>query len=395
MSVSLHVAPSQLRTYPLRAPLAVPRTNAFGTMHERPALLVELVDGAGAAGWGETFCNWPPFAAEYRRRLIVEVLRPLVMDREFESPAALRAHLERETRALRLQCGDRGAFDQGIAGIETAAWRAIATRTGTPLQALLADAFAAGPGPAPGDAPTDDPPGTPVYASALTAATIEALVPPLVETGWHGFKLKVGFDADEDERAVARLRALVGDGATIMLDANQRLDRAEAVRACERLAPYRIDWLEEPLPADAPLEEWRGLSDAVDVPLALGENLAGRDAFRAVIDGGAIEVLQPDPIKWGGLSGALEVAADARRADGRERPVRLCPHYLGGGIGLHLTAALAGAVRAPWLEVDVTENPLRTELAPALPIVDGRVDVASHGSVEPDGDALFRYGLGR
>ena len=359
----------------LEAPLRVPRRNAFGTMRSRPALLVRLRSADGAEGWGEAFCNWPPFAAGYRRRIVEELLAPLVVGRAHASPRALRLSLEAATRRLRLQCGDRGAFDQAIAGVEIAAWRAVEARTGRPLAVLLAP---------PGGAPAP----VPVYASALTSETIDALVPPLVEAGWTGFKVKVGFGAAADSRALERLRTLVGPDARLMADANQRWDLPEAIDAVTRLVDHDVAWLEEPLPADAPSDDWARLAEASAVPLAAGENLAGRDALVGAFAGGALAVVQPDPIKWGGLSGSIEVVEAAR---GAGMTADWCPHYLGGGVGLGATAALACARGATWLEVDVTENPLRDGLCGALPIEGGAVAADALGDGGPDGEALALY----
>ena len=362
----------------LEAALEVPRRNAFGTMRSRPALLVRLRDASGAEGWGEVFCNWPAFAAGYRRRVVEELLAPLVVGRAHASPRALRLELEGATRRLRLQCGDRGAFDQAIAGIEIAAWGCVAARAGAPLVELLR----------PVGTHADAPARVPVYASALTAETIESLVPPLVDAGWTGFKLKVGFGEAEDRRALERLRALAGSGARLMVDANQRWEPGEAPAALARFEGLELEWIEEALPADASNGDWRALAEASPAPLAAGENLAGRDALVDAFTAGHLAVVQPDPIKWGGLSGTIDVLEAARDAGAA---AAYCPHYLGGGVGLFAVAALAAARAARWLEVDVTENPLRDGLCGDLPIVDGALDGAALGPGVPRAERLERY----
>lgn len=98
------------------------------------------------------------------------------------------------------------------------------------------------------------------------------------------------------------------------------------------------------------------LARATGTPLAGGENLRGSDAFGDAIARADLQVLQPDVAKWGGITGCLAVAREAR-AQG----LRYCPHFLGAGIGLAASAELlAGVGGDGLLEVDVNPNPLRS-----------------------------------
>ncbi|MEZ5741209.1 MAG: enolase C-terminal domain-like protein [Burkholderiaceae bacterium] len=126
-----------------------------------------------------------------------------------------------------------------------------------------------------------------------------------------------------------------------MVDANQAWSLEQALASVPALAPFDLDWLEEPLRADRPWPEWQTLAKASPVALAAGENLAGGAAFAEAVRAQTLAVLQPDIAKWGGISGCWPVIDQAIRAG-----LRYCPHYLGGGIGLlasaHLLAAVGG-----------------------------------------------------
>ena len=76
---------ARLEAHVLRWPVAVPVRTSFGTMHDRPAVLVRVEDAEGAVGWGEAWCNFPSCGAEHRARLIETVLAPLVVGRSFAS----------------------------------------------------------------------------------------------------------------------------------------------------------------------------------------------------------------------------------------------------------------------------------------------------------------------
>ncbi|MEO1105771.1 MAG: enolase C-terminal domain-like protein, partial [Pseudomonadota bacterium] len=235
---------------------------------------------------------------------------------------------------------------------------------------------------------TDAPPAAvPAYASGLDGPDLDTLVPPLVDAGWTAFKLKVGF-GDADARHLSHLRTLTG-GATLMVDANQAWEMDEAPAQVSRLAAEGLAWIEEPIRADSPIADWRTLIE-IGAPLAAGENLRSEPAFAQAIAAG-IAVIQPDAIKWGGISGVRHVARAARKA-GRQ----WAPHYLAGGIGLAASAHLAAAERAAYLEVDVNPNPLRDNLlGDAFTVEDGLVrltDRPGHGAV-PDPETMARYAI--
>ena len=101
------------------------------------------------------------------------------------------------------------------------------------------------------------------------------------------------------------------------------------------------------------------------MPLAGGENVMGFEAFATLIRDGNHGVVQPDMLKWGGVTGAYAVARRAVTA-GRS----YCPHWLGSGVGLAAAAqVLAAAGGSGKLEHDVMENPLREVLAHPFPRV--------------------------
>lgn len=369
----LALRPYRVEAFELSAPLTVPRRNAFGEMTHRPALIVRLIDVDGAEGWGECFCNWPSFGAAHRKQVIFHLLAPLLDGKSFDDPEALSTYLTERTRSLRVQCNEPGPFEQAIAALDIAAWDLTARRASRPLFEAL--------GGAPGGQQI------PVYASALGADTIDQIVPENLERGVQAFKLKVGFGEDADRQAVARLRDAAGLDARLMVDANQAWRPEQAAAAIDRLAEVGLDWIEEPISAEADLGTWRTLARASPVPLAAGENMRGLLVFSSFAETGVLGVIQPDVIKWGGLSGCRRVAGTALQAG-----QRFCPHYLGGGLGLlasaHLLASTGGG---DLLELDASENPLIPALAgERAGIVNGclMLDDSPGLGVAPDLDRL-------
>lgn len=360
-----------------RCPLELPVVTSFGVMRDRPMVLIEVEDQSSARGWGEAWCNFPAVGAEHRARLVDSVLAPLLTAQPFASPEAACRHLVARTEVLALQSAEPGPFAQAIAGIDTALWDLAARRAGLPLWKLL-DAGGA--------------PGIGVYASGLNPDEPEKLALQRRREGFTAFKLKIGFGAARDVANLDALRAALGDEARLMVDANQGWDLAAARVMLPQLAPFRLDWLEEPLRADRPWDEWRALKNETAIPLAAGENIASDRAFDAALTSGALGVVQPDLAKWGGLSFCLPVARRIRAAG-----LRYCPHYLGGGIGLLASAHLLAAAGGDGvLEIDANPNPLRTLLSgPLQQIKNGRATLgdAPGLGIEPDLKALERFAV--
>lgn len=369
------ISVASVETFVFRAPIENPVKTSFGTMNDRPALLIRLQDEAGAHGWGEVWCNFPVCGAEYRAQLIHLVLKPWLMQQKAQRPAEAFKALSRQMHVLGLQTGETGPLAQCIAGLDIAMWDLAARKSGLPLHRLLGD---------------QTPDAVPAYASGINPAGAEDTVAEARATGYRAFKLKVGFDHAKDLPNVRRLLAGLEPGEVLMLDANQAWDLAAAEEFLRALGDSPIQWLEEPLPVDRPTVEWQRLAGSSKIPLAGGENLRSREGFAAVIEAGYLGVMQPDACKWGGVSGCLEVARSARSAG-----LRYCPHYLGGGIGLLASAHLLAAVGGNGLlEVDCNHNPLREALASPYPqLSEGRFLLPSGPGlgVEPDFKAAKEY----
>ncbi|MEN8682535.1 mandelate racemase/muconate lactonizing enzyme family protein [Marivita sp.] len=336
MSITL----SRITVTAYRVPIASPVATSFGVMHNRPAVFVRLEDSDGAFGWGEIFANWPAAGAEHRARLVVEDMADLLLGQSFDSAPDLFNQLTEKTHIRALQCGEWGPFRQVIAGLDTAMTDLEARRAGLPVARFLnADAAHS----------------VPCYASGIAIAQAETQIAQSQEAGFSAYKVKVGFDLTRDTDLLARLFSTIRPEETLCADANQAWTLPEAERFVAICADLPLGWLEEPLPADAPLTQWSTLADQCSVPLAGGENITGTGGFADAIATGVFGVVQPDIAKWGGFSGCWPVA-QAILAAGQ----RYCPHFLGGGIGLIASAHLLAAARGDGLlEVDVNPNPLR------------------------------------
>jgi L-alanine-DL-glutamate epimerase-like enolase superfamily enzyme len=201
--------------------------------------------------------------------------------------------------------------------------------------------------------------------------------------------LKVGFDRDSDRANLAALRGLAGSGV-VAADANQAWSAAQAVEIAQHFTEFDLAWLEEPIRADRPWNEWQDVHRALPMPLAAGENVASRAGFAQALGDDVLGVVQPDIAKWGGLSVCTGIARDILAAG-----KTFCPHYLGGGIGLLASAhLLAGVGGEGLLEIDSNDNPLRDRFCgPVANVVDGTVTLgdAPGLGIDPDLMSIEQY----
>jgi len=145
--------------------------------------------------------------------------------------------------------------------------------------------------------------------------------------GWDHFKVKVGRDIDEDRRRCAIVREEIGSGRRLMIDANQVWEVDEAIRWVKALAPFDPWWIEEPLSPDDILGHGKVARAVRPIRVATGEHAHNRVMFKQFISSDAIDVVQPDVCRLGGLNEILAVLLLAAKFG---KPI--CPHA--GGVGL-------------------------------------------------------------
>jgi L-rhamnonate dehydratase len=142
----------------------------------------------------------------------------------------------------------------------------------------------------------------PMPASRLVAQGFTA-----VKFGWH----PLGLDAEADEAIVRTLREAIGPDRDLLIDAGMARDAGTALARCERFAPHRLFWLEEPLQA-YDVAGYSALAEATEIPIAAGETAASYAELARLVEAGGVNVLQVD-VSRTGLTEAMRVAALAER----------------------------------------------------------------------------------
>jgi len=362
---------SDVTLYALNASGGVSPNMALGQMPVRPALLIKLVDKDGCFGWGEIWSNFPPRANLHKAHLMEDVVNKHLMDVSFAAPFELIDTLRKRLSVYFLHIGQREVFEHILAGIDTAAWDLALRKAGANFSDFMGIS-----------------PKAQCYASSLNSGDLANRLHVHADLGQTEFKLKIGFESQDDIEFVADAASRLPDNSHLMIDSNQSWDMSSATNVLRRLEEFDLLFAEEPIRADCSAKEWGRLAKTTSIALAAGENIYGVARFLEMAEAG-VKYLQPDVAKWGGVSGALALA------DKMPDSCRLWPHFMGSAIGQQASLAISAAIGdGSKCEMDVNENALRSQLcADALTIENGCVGLSDAPGLltPPSEEALTLY----
>jgi L-alanine-DL-glutamate epimerase-like enolase superfamily enzyme len=348
-----------------RVPVDPPRGDAIQQFDALELPIVDLVDGAGrrGVGFGYTIGTGGSAVAALIRDELLEPLRGM----DARAGVRILERLRAGIHALTPGCISSTA----LAAVDVALWDLAGHRTQTPLHLLLGGAQ---------------------ERVRLYNTHVGWLNRPLDEMihlaseavrrdGFTALKLKVGKpDPREDLERVAKVREAVGPHVTLMVDANQSWRIDEAISRTRQLEACNLYWIEEPLDA-TDLDGFVRLGRHVTTARAGGESLYSPAAFHAAVHRGALDILQPDVARVGGITPAIEVCHLAAAAN-----MPVAPH-----VSPELSIAVAAAVpNAVFVEYIPQMEPI---LAKPLTRRDGYgipFDTPGHGIVF-NPEALERF----
>ncbi|MDO5090917.1 MAG: L-fuconate dehydratase [Cardiobacteriaceae bacterium] len=322
------------------------------------AAYVILKTDAGLEGHGLTFtigrgndicCT----AIEAMRHLVIG----LSLDDMRQSPAAVWRHLTADSQ-LRWIGPDKGAIHLATGAVVNALWDLWAKAEGKPLWQLVADmspaelvncidfryltdcitpeeALTLLEKQSIGKAERRETllrEGYPCYTTSAgwlgyDDAKLRRLCQEAIDAGFSHIKLKVGRDLEDDKRRVRIAREVLGEHRTLMIDANQIWERDQAIAWVRELAFAKPWFIEEPTSPDD-VEAHRAIREAVaPVQVATGEMCQNRILFKQFIMRDAIDIVQLDACRLGGVNEVLAVLLMAAK-----HGLKVCPHA--GGVGL-------------------------------------------------------------
>ncbi|MFH0910083.1 MAG: mandelate racemase/muconate lactonizing enzyme family protein [Planctomycetota bacterium] len=340
--------------------------------------LIQVLTDEGLTGWGSVFTN------DALVKAALSVLEPFFRGENALEPERVSEKLHQNTFWL----GRGGSITHAVSGIDIALWDLLGKATGQPVGRLLGGRYRERVRP---------------YASLLMtepSRMADALL-PLAERGFRAFKIGWGpFGRQSralDEQIVEAARRAVGEEALLMVDAGAsdafwKEGYKWALRTARMLADYDAAWFEEPLRPDA-IEDYVLLREHAPLPISGGEVFTRRQSFSPWLARRALDIVQPDATKVGGLSESRRIAWMAEAAG-----VRFIPHGWNTGIGLAADLQQASAYPGTDLVEYITGSPYVDEL------VQGGWKLDNEGMLEiPDGpglgieldpDAVARYSGG-
>lgn len=344
----------------VRVPMKEPHQTASGVIMESPLVLTDVLTDAGVSGHSMVFTYTP--AALGPTAQLIRNLEALVKG-ETLAPAEIDQMLTKRFRLL----GTQGLVGIALAAIDMALWDALARVNNMPLVRLLG--------------------GTGKAVRAYGAIGYDGVqgsekaAGNWADRGFTGVKAKIGYPTvKEDVEVIRAIRRAGGDHMAIMVDYNQCLTPSEAIERLRVLDAEGLTWVEEPTLA----HDYAGhalVAREARTPIQCGENWWGTLDMVHAIEAGASDLLMPDVMKIGGVTGWLRAAALAQTKN------MLVSNHLWPELSARLLCCTA---TAHWLEYADWWNPI---LAEPLQIENGMAVVtdAPGSGIEWDEDAVNRF----
>lgn len=321
----------EITTRPVVLKLKRPIVARIATITEWPLILIDLLTEEGIVG--RSYLE--PYLVKSMRYLVpaLEDLGQLLKGRRV-APIEL---FDAARKSLHF-VGYEGLAMIAASGLDMAAWDALAKAANLPLCVLLGGSVG----------PVKSYNSNGLWLKEPRAVAEEALE-LRDEGGFSGLKLRLGrARASEDLATLDAVREVVGEEMHLMVDFNQGLDLAEALCRCHMIDDHGLAWIEEPIVYDN-LDGYAQLAAELKTPLQIGENFYGPREMHNAIQKRASDLVMPDFMRIGGVTGWMRAAAIAGAA-GIPVSTHLYPE-----IAAHLMRVTE---TAHWLEWQDWVNPI-------------------------------------
>ncbi len=262
---------------------------------------LQVFTDEGMTGIGQAGGN----ARALNKVLIEDVLKPYVIG---EDPLNTERIWDKMYWGS-VRYGRRGAAISAIGSIDIAIWDLKGKILNQPVHKLLG-----------GHRDT-----VPAYGSGInfdyTREELAKQMTDFVESGFKMVKMKIGRrDPNDDLKRIKLVRETIGPNVDLAVDVNYGWSLTTAIRMAKKMEQYDIYWLEEPILPDE-IDNLAKLAAETSIPIALGENHYTKWEFKELMERGAVEIVQADPGKCGGVTEWIKIAAIA---DAYGLP--MCPH---------------------------------------------------------------------
>jgi mandelate racemase len=327
-------------------PMNRPLKTGGGEVSSAAMVLIDLLTEEGVTGCSYLFCPTPLVLKPLAK--LLSNLAPLI-EGHLLAPFEIERKLQKTFRLL----GPQGLSAMAMAGIDMAAWDALAKSCEMPLVRLLGGRSCR--------IPAYNSCGLGMIGPERAAEEAQELLAP----GFTAIKVRLGYkELKTDLQVVRSIRDSVGEEVVLMSDYNQSLSVAEASRRAAALEGEGLYWIEEPTRAD----DYSGHAQIrcdTKIPIQIGENWWGPHEAAKSIEAGASDYVMPDAMKIGGVTGWLRTAA------------------LAGAAGIPLSSHLFPEVSAHLLAVSPTKRWLEY-VDWAAPILEKQLEIEDGYASSPD-----------
>jgi len=292
---------AKIDLFTISVPFVAPEESATLSRLGFDNVLVRLETAEGAVGWGEA-SGGSGVPVEILHTMM-ERSRSFVLGRSVFEPELIRSALITGSRMANF----RRLAHLSMAGFDTACWDAAGKLAGQPIHALMGGALRR---------------EIDLYAYPLAKKPQEVAeeAGQFAKRGFSVVYLKVGLGNERDAETVRRTREAVGSALRIRIDANEAWDLATARRMSEALAPYDLEFIEQPIDA-RDLLGMRDLRRTTRVPIAANQGIWSLAEAAQVIRLGACDVIVTGELWLGGLLPLQRVGALCAEAG-----IGLCLH---------------------------------------------------------------------
>jgi mandelate racemase len=287
----------RIRARPVLVPMKLPLHTASGAIDQAALVLLDLETTVGIAGHAYLFA--PSTAHLAPIVALVEAMGEMLAG-DLVAPF----EIEKKLRARHRLLGVHNIVLFAMSGIDVCAWDVVGQSLDQPLTTLLG--------------------GTPRPVRAYNSKGLGIMPLPALarqarqlvdEGGFDAVNLRLGrSEAGEDLNALRAVKKAIGDELTLMVDFNQGLTVAEAIRRGHLIdAESGVHWIEEPIRAD----DFAGcakVAQAIRTPIQIGENFMGPEQMAQALAAGACDYVMPDVERIGGVTGWMRAAALAQGA---------------------------------------------------------------------------------
>ena len=361
----------------------IPENEQFGNSTRwnttKNTVLVVVTTDEGITGYGEAdAAGGPPASTAY---LIDHELGPYIIGQDPFCVDKIFTDLYNRSMIH----GRRGIILHAISGIDCALWDIIGKAVNQPVYKLLGgartkvEAYHSGG----------------FYRRNVSDEWYGEEAKTGYDNGYRAFKMKIGrYDLERDAERVRMVREAIGPDAKLMVDVNSNYTVKQAIKMGKMLEPYDLFFMEEPVSVDDP----KGSAEvARNIPMDLAgyETEYTRYGYRNLINERAMDIVQVDPTRCGGITESRKIAA---YASAHKLPVTC--HAFAGGLtllaGLHF---VCGVDNGFLCECEINPNPLRTHMFKDYSLeldADGYITVPEKPGfgAEIDFDALEQYRIG-